>query len=1709
MRRNTVSEELPSARVLAQCPRAERCRSVKLAWLTSTVTARKLRMSGEEAVWDVLQGHVTAARRPSPRLLKVFIASTRTDFAEERRQLLEVVGPELQSQYDNLGLEVELVDMHYGTASDPALDAPLFEDHLHEIRHCHAVSRGCFFLCLVGNKYLPYALPRRLDGETYEALYAAAADLSLRADLLHTCFCRDDAAPAATYVLQQPSDVTTAEWASTAASLAQVVQAAARHLLSAEGAGQPAAARYRQLALSAVERQFSHALGLAPGTAHRILAVVRDWEKLPPPEEWEAEGAGAGPLDFQDPPGPQREQLKNFRDRLAASLPNENRVYLAVPWSSSSAGLDPDSEEHEAYLTKFRELATAKLKALIARSLEEEPEVKARNKAVQEVFQEAQSHLELISSPDMEPSLQDPGGGWSECLDKVKAMMVAAAQGTGRHPPVVVRGGPGSGKTLLLAAVHRQCADWLGDGVVRVFRACGATPRSAYNLELLRILCQHLRLLLDPADADAGAAPPIPKDASFDPLYVNNWFQTLLRRFEEGAAAPPAAAASPPPVLVVLLDDLQRLNPLDSDIVAALSWLPVSLPRRVHVVATSALPPDQLKITPLQRERFRASDCCVELAGAVEPAELERRVESSLEQLEEQVGRLAVSRLAAFLTATEFGLCETELLELLMPTTGGALSLAAGHFSFSSMCAVRRRMGDLLQEKLMSGRLLVCWRHELAREVARRRYLHSQDVLRATHAEVGNLFFSEFSGQQASEGDGDAEESAPSPTENKETPFQTSFLPDDVTYSLRHVEESWIHLLKAGDSCRLKQLTVCNFDFLLAAVQTVSVSYLRCVLEHVRCYLLDRDLELVYYTIRKSSDVLTRDPLQLGAQVVCWLRPVADDSGDLVSHMITAAMAWCDGYTAPLLVPLNGWLQPPLPLQIKSLHCPAGVKLLEPTPSGQHLVVVPHNGDPQLWHVMSNTLTHTFKGHSGPVLCLAITKQSQYLLTGSDDISIIVWDLKSLQLKLRIYEHIAPVLCLTPALSNAVIVSGGEDSRIIITSLLTGDVVMKIDHHRGPVTAVKVTAAGDVLVSGSSDSTVCLWSLENFNLLNSISLASPVTFLDVSLDSVFLVAACEDNQLYLRSLATGTEIHCLRGHKAEIRSVCLAQDNCRAVVGGSDGKIYIFDMHSGRLSRTLTSHTTEVSGVKVTEKDDFLISSGGNRITFWSFRRDDATGHTTSIRKTSQHSQQMHSAAITCLDISRDGTMAVTGGVDSLVNIWQLNTHELHSTLEGHFASVTCVAFSPNGLFAVSGSEDKTARVWGLTLGLVVSVFKGHQATITAVTAMMDSRRVVTADRQGILAVWLADNATLLHSCGGPSQCLAITNSMKYVVCGNGDTSLRIWAVNREDERYTVSHSEEITCFVLTMDSQYVITGSRDMSLKVWQVAGGKLAQVLVGHSDHVTCVAVSILNKSLVVSGSRDSNLIVWDINTGNDIHILSGHLGCVTTVKVSGDGSLAVSGSEDKSIIVWDTRRGRPLSCLQLQVPILSLEMSTDCSRIAVHLLESRQLPIICLHNTPATYVKMPSYVAPAKEVEDLRPTGPKRPMRRLLKKEVSLDTYTWQKKYGHLTSSIMMAAVDERLKRRFSVSASMEEISKIPTKGSTMGSQQCVGPEQAALAQSQHFDQLEALWNKRSPPRRRHNQSLSKQNSRSSRRDSSDNDERTPGEEIVDFPGDRVCV
>lgn len=63
--------------------------------------------------------------------------------------------------------------------------------------------------------------------------------------------------------------------------------------------------------------------------------------------------------------------------------------------------------------------------------------------------------------------------------------------------------------------------------------------------------------------------------------------------------------------------------------------------------------------------------------------------------MESHLGLSATSRLASMLTCAEFGLTETELLELLMPTTNAPpiLELSNGHFSFSTFHQARVALG--------------------------------------------------------------------------------------------------------------------------------------------------------------------------------------------------------------------------------------------------------------------------------------------------------------------------------------------------------------------------------------------------------------------------------------------------------------------------------------------------------------------------------------------------------------------------------------------------------------------------------------------------------------------------------------------------------------------------------------------------------------------------------------------------------------------------------------------------------------------------------------------------------------------------------------------------------------------------------------------------------------------------------------------------------
>ena len=101
-----------------------------------------------------------------------------------------------------------------------------------------------------------------------------------------------------------------------------------------------------------------------------------------------------------------------------------------------------------------------------------------------------------------------------------------------------------------------------------------------------------------------------------------------------------------------------------------------------------------------------------------------------------------------------------------------------------------------------------------------------------------------------------------------------------------------------------------------------------------------------------------------------------------------------------------------------------------------------------------------------------------------------------------------------------------------------------------------------------------------------------------------------------------------------------------------------------------------------------------------------------------------------------DGRRAVSGSDDKTLRIWDLETGQTLTTLQGHTDGVDAVAITPDGRRAVSGSRDKTLRVWHLETGQTLTTLRGHTDWVNAVAITPDGSRAVSGSDDNTLRVW-------------------------------------------------------------------------------------------------------------------------------------------------------------------------------------------------------------------------------------------------------------------------------------------------------------------------------------------------------------------------------------
>ncbi len=588
-------------------------------------------------------------------------------------------------------------------------------------------------------------------------------------------------------------------------------------------------------------------------------------------------------------------------------------------------------------------------------------------------------------------------------------------------------------------------------------------------------------------------------------------------------------------------------------------------------------------------------------------------------------------------------------------------------------------------------------------------------------------------------------------------------------------------------------------------------------------------------------------------------------------------------------------------------------------------------------------MLRTLTGHQGRVAAVAITADGQRAISGGDDGSIQIWNLDTGEELRTLTGHHGRVATVAITADGQRAISGGDDGTVQAWNLETGEELHTLRSHYDGVRAVAVSADGRRAVScGGRKEGAQVWDLATGRRVRSVGQLPRrpfATFLfhrptrDVSIGAVGrrAVSGGDDETVLVWDLTTSTELRILTGHHGGVAAVAITADGRRAISGGDDGTIRVWNTDTGE---ELHSDSLETVGQVGQREVGWVITVA---------------------------------PAINAVAISVDGQQAISGGDDGTVRIWDLDTGEELRTLTGHHGPVAAVALTADGQRAISGGDDGTVRVWNLDTAKQLPTAADHDGYMEAVAISADGQRAISGGDDGTVRVWNLGTGKQLHILRGHDgwvRAVAVTANGRHAASGGDDGTVRIWDLDTGEELHTLrGHYDWVRAVTVSADSQRVVSGGDDGTLRIWDLDTGEALRTLTGHHGRVEALAVSADGQRAVscggprervevwdlatgkrvapvgrllrhlfatlfrrtardisvsavgrraVSGGSDGTLRIWDLATGKQLHALTGHHGRVEAVAISADGQRAVSGGSDGTVRIWDLATGKQLHTL-----------------------------------------------------------------------------------------------------------------------------------------------------------------------------------------------------
>jgi WD40 repeat protein len=440
------------------------------------------------------------------------------------------------------------------------------------------------------------------------------------------------------------------------------------------------------------------------------------------------------------------------------------------------------------------------------------------------------------------------------------------------------------------------------------------------------------------------------------------------------------------------------------------------------------------------------------------------------------------------------------------------------------------------------------------------------------------------------------------------------------------------------------------------------------------------------------------------------------------------------------------------------------------TAAGDRLVTTSQDRTVRCWNLASQACEKTLRQPDNkPISCLSCSHDGNLIATGSQG-QIFVWNLDTAQLPFVLDLPEVSINSLDFASDDKSLLVGGQhlDGRahLGLLPLQKPDESIVFRGHLQGILCASFGADDKMVVSAGRDGTVRVWDLDS---VATSELLRTGTVMDVSFSpdgseivmSDFekrvevseanaaksrltiqcpaivtaarfspdqkMIASCDSGKaVRLWDAATGEELATLGTFRKLVKSIAFSPDGKHLIaVGGMlDDELKVWQLPEQKLVAEPSAHSVTINDVAFSPDGRWMATaSGDNSVVVWDFAR---------IRP-HRRLRVGSNGDVATVAFSPDGQTLAAGGYEGLVKVYDVQTGNLLSVLEGHGQRVLSVVFSPDGKRIVSGGVDKRIVIWDVaTYQPLMSL--PTSGMVRTIAFSPDGSRIIAGQQDGLWA---------------------------------------------------------------------------------------------------------------------------------------------------------------------------------------------------------------------------------------------------------------------------------------------------------------------------------------------------------------------------------------